>query len=207
MSTFIDLDSTYRNITSYPNPASYTVDGNQIRTWYQSPRQVTQNSIRPGNRIVEFSQSVKVVKFILPYGNVTYTDNLGVVHTVNTADLQRIYLDVHSINYNDKQLIYSIDNKFANARFVLTQERIQFSTVTGLPVWVFFFAHMDQVTRFPRNEPVVINIMQEQGYTIVIPDTTPVPNPLAQTYILLEIIPYFRDGEFSNHGAGLTQLL
>lgn len=206
MATFIDLDSTYRNRTQYPNPASYTVDGTQIRTWYQSPRQVTQNSIRPGNRIVEFSQSLKIIKFILPYVNVTYTDNAGIIQTVNTGDLQRVYLDVHSVHYNDRQLIYSIDNKFSEARFVLTQERIQYSTL-NVPTWVIFFTHMDQVTRFPRNEPVIINIMQEQGHTIVIPDVGVTPNPLMQTYILLEIIPYFRDGEFSNHGAGLTQLL
>ena len=151
--------------------------------------------------------------------------------TVHTSALPRIYLDVHTERYNDKNLLNTIDNKVPSARFVLTQECIQYDASMN-PMWVKFSARMDQVIRFARNESFVISIMQEQGHVITIDDYTtsggvfdPNTNDIAvkvdpsggtyssvltpskdrQTYILLELVPYYRDGDYNNHALGLTQ--
>jgi hypothetical protein len=159
----------------------------------------------PSNRAVEFSQSVQVTEFVLPYTTATYVDNMNVTHTVQTGDLQRLYIDVHTTDYNDQRLIYSIDDHIRGARFALTRNKVQNNTL-GVPTWIKFKTNMDQVTRFTRNQPIVINIMQEQGYTLIINDPGPLPDSLLQNWLLLEVMPYFRDANFTNQGLGLTQL-
>jgi hypothetical protein len=204
MATYIDFDSILRNIVTYPNPADYVVEDSQVRDWIKEPRTVTANSNRPGNRVLEFAQSVEVEGCILPYTVITYVDNLGITQTTHTADLQRIYIDVHTLRFNDLRLIYSIEDKMNKARFVLTQFQIQKDSA-DIPRWVQFRTHnMDQVTRFARNEAVKVTFMQERGHVIIIPDGQ-TPDPLKQTWLNLEVKPYFRDADFANHGLGLTQ--
>lgn len=204
MATYIDFDSTYRNINTYPNPADYVVEDSQVRDWIREPRTVSANSNRPGNRVIEFTQSLEVEGCILPYTNITYVDGLGVTQTTHTADLQRIYIDVHTLRFNDLRLIYSIEDKLNKARFVLIQDKIQKDS-TDTPKWVQFKTNnMDQVTRFSRNEAVKVTFMQERGYTIIIADGQ-TPDPSKQTWLNLEIKPYFRDADYANHGLGLTQ--
>jgi hypothetical protein len=202
MATFTDLDSTYRNRNTYPNPANYTVEDSQVRAWSVNPRTVSANSARPGSRALEFVESIDVERFILPYTDVTYVNKLGVTITVPLADIQRVYLDVHTSRYNDQGLISTIDNKNTKAKFMFVQDKIQEDTL-GNPRWIHYKCKMNQVMRFARNEPIIINIMQELGYTIVIPDAGIDPDPLMQTYIMLKITPYFRDGGFNNSGIGL----
>jgi len=204
MATYIDFDSILRNIVTYPNPADYVVEDSQVMDWIREPRTVTANSNKPGNRVLEFAQSVQVEGCILPYTTITYVDNLGVTQTTHTADLQRIYIDVHTLRFNDLRLIYSIEDKMNKARFVLTQFHIQKDSA-DVPRWVQFRTNnMDQVTRFARNEAVKVTFMQERGHVINIPDGQ-TPDPLKQTWLNLEVKPYFRDADFANHGLGLTQ--
>lgn len=204
MSTFIDLNSTYRNFTDYPNPADYTVESNQVQDWIREARQVTAFSNRPGNKAIEFMQTVGIVGLTLPYTAITYTNSSGVIVNTHTADLQRIYLDVHSLRYNDLRMIQSIDDRLNKARFVLLQDKIQ-TNFSGNPFLIQFKTRMDQAMRFSRNEPLKFTVMQEDGYTIVISDPGPTPDPTKQVWANLVITPYYRDAEYSNHGLQLTQ--
>ena len=279
MSTFIDIDSTYRNATTYPNPAYYSISGEQVRSWPKAPRQVSAQSNRPSNKTLEFSQGLIVKQFTLPYTEASYIDPVYTLYTLtvaattatagssyadpagnffivvesvmasttilvkgitppsaspltlqagtgtspivyslsvasgnsipfHTADLERIYLDIHSLHYNDSQLIYSTNfakgNQLSQAKFVLFKDRI-ITDSTGAPIGVSFFCNMDQVTRFARDQQFFINVMQGAGYTIIIPDTAPIPTPSQQLYILLDVTPYFRDANYTNNGIGLTQ--
>lgn len=231
MSTYIDLDSSYRERTAYPNPCEYIVTADQVSGWPRTARQVTAHAGRPGSNAVEFSQSIQVKHVILPYATATYSVNPepgfslqpgGETVITHTADLQRIYLDVHSEGKNDMHLVNTIGDKIPKARFILTQEKVQFDRL-GVPKWVHFGCRIDQAMRFDRNRPVTISIMQEQGKVLFIDDLTsaivappitvpPTPpfDPVhendvkaLQTYILMEVIPYFRDADYRSHG--LTQ--
>jgi hypothetical protein len=209
MAQFFDLDSAFRDVCQYPNPACYELTYNQIKSWFPSARTVIANSPNPSTRSVEFTQSVKVLLLYLPYTTVTYITNpndpIGSTVTINTADIQRLYLDVHTINKNDGQAMFTINNiptsGVRNARFVLKRDNIQLDS-NGVPRWLLFKCDMDQVMRIDRDKALSIRILQEQGYQIIISDTDPVT--LAnQTYINLQIMPYFLDANFRNNGIGL----
>lgn len=203
MASYFDLDSSYRKVDTYPNPAKYVVEGDQISAWDRAPRQVTSNSNRQKIRTLEFAESAEVKALILPYINFTYTKKDGSIMNGHTADLQRVYLDVHSIRFPDMRLISTIGSVITNARFVLTRDKIQYDSNNN-PVWVLFETKMDQVIRFARNEPLQVDIMQEEGYTIVIPDQNPIVKA-NQTYISLEITPYMIDGNYTNNDTQFTQ--
>lgn len=206
MASYIDLDSYHRNTSFYPNSSSYTVTAEQMATWPRAPRQVTAHTARPGSSAVEFTDSLQCKTMILPFSAITYVDKAGVTQNTHTADLQRVYLNIRNEMYDDKQLIYSIDNNVPRAKFVLTQIGIQYDNTTA-PAWVKFSCNMDQVMRFSRNSPLIVEIMQEDGFTITIPDggLPGSPTRSLQTYILMEITPYFRDSDYDNHSIGLTQ--
>ena len=207
MSTYTDLDSSYRDLDMFPNPFNYTTGGGQIASWSKAPRQVTVGQSTPSTRAVEFSQSLKMVEFILPYITVYYYVDNNTANPpvfVQTIDLQRIYIDVHTVDHNDSRLINSLGDRIKSARFALAKKRIQESS-TGVPQWIHYETKMDQVTRWTRDQPVTVAIMQEQGWQLFVDDTNPI-NPSLQNWILLEIIPYFRDSHYTNQGLGLTQL-
>lgn len=203
MATYIDLDSSYRKTGTYPNPAMYIVESDQVALWNRAPRQVTANTTRQKTRTLEFAESAEIKILTLPYSVFSYTKQDGTVINSHTADLQRIYLDIHSVKYADTRLITTIGSIIPKARFVLTRQTIQNDNL-GVPKWIQFGTHMDQVIRFCRNEPIVIEIMQEEGYEIVIPDTIPITKG-QQTYILLELTPYMIDGNYTNNDIGFTQ--
>jgi hypothetical protein len=209
MATYIDFDSSLRRISSYANPFDYVVEDDQVQTWMREPRKVTTNSAKQINRAIEYTQSLEIEGCVIPFAPITYTDCKGIVITTHTADLQRIYIDIHSLRYNDLRLIYSMDDKLAKARFVLTQHKVQNDSI-GNPLWLQYKTNgMDQVMRFSRSEPVKITFMQEQGYVINIinptNDNVISIDPKNQNWINLEVNPYFRDGDYVNHGLGLTQ--
>jgi len=205
MATYIDLDSSYRNRATYPNPADYIVEDNQVKDWIREPRQVTAMSNRPGNKVIEFMQTVEIEGFTMPYTAITYTDATGTVINTHTADLQRIYVDIHTVRYNDLRLIQTIDDKLNKARFVLLQDKIQRDSADQ-PFLIQYRTHrMDQAMRFSRNEPIKFSVMQERGFVINIADNGQAPDPTKQIWVNLSIKPYYRDAEYSNHGLGLTQ--
>lgn len=198
MSTYTDLDSRYRETTTYPNPCSYTVTADQVRTWVKEPRQVVSNPNNSRLKNLEYAQSLEVKHLILPYSVIDYIATDGSVVTTHTADLQRMYLDVYNPQYggNGARLINTIGDSVPKARFLLLRSNIQYDS-SNSPKWVIFSCSMDQVYRFARDNPIVIQMFQETGRPLVINDTIPVTSAL-QTDILLEIIPYFRDADFNN---------
>lgn len=205
MANFIDLDSTYRVFTTFSNPCQYVVVGEQVEAWSRAPRTTSATSSRPSSRMLEFSQSVKVLKLILPYTNTSYyVDKSGTQVNIHTGNLQRIELDVHTLN-NDSNIINTIGSYLAKFKFTLFRDFIQ-NDINGTPKWIHFEnRQMDQIMRFGRNEPITVNIAQEQGFTLVIPDLGQVPDPTLQTFIELKVTPYPLDAEYANHNIGLTQ--
>ncbi len=169
MSRYIDLDSSYRDRVTYQNPADYVVESSQANTWYQAPRTVNAFANPPQARALDFTQSIEVKHLLLPYTDITYRTNTGAIVTTHTANLQRVYLNIHSVSKDDRYLISTIENKISKAKFVCTRKEIQ-SDANDVESWILFECKMDQVMRFNRGEGVVFQILQEQGYVIVISD-------------------------------------
>jgi hypothetical protein len=75
------------------------------------------------------------------------------------------------------------------------------ASIPDTPTWIHYGTRMEQVMRFSRHKPLVCRIFNRDGTTIPIIDNAipNSPNPLKQVYITMEVTPYIRDNDFSNH--------
>lgn len=183
MASFIDLDSLWRDRYTYPNPCDYEVTPGQLTTWIRAAREIKSTPNNTNTRPLEFSTEVQVVSLTLPY-------------TPDLVLLPRIYLDVHSRVYPDRYLVSTIDNKVPEARFILIQNRVQFSDAL-VPLYVHYFCAMVQTVRFRRDDPLVIRITSRDGTPLpffIDPLTGPA-DPAQQSLITLQLLPLIRDAD------------
>lgn len=101
MSTFIDLDSVWRDRQAYPNPCDYQLTPGQVDTWVRSAREVRALPQNANERPLDFATSINIISVTLPFPRielyapklVTATDILaGVVtsaepHGLTTGDI------------------------------------------------------------------------------------------------------------------------
>lgn len=208
MSIYIDLNSSLRTISTYPNPFDYMVESTQVATWSPEVRTVVAVSTVPKDeKVLSFSEAIEIEGCTIPYAPIQYTNASGTVVTTHTADLRHININVYSMKYNDSRLVYSMDDSLIKVQFALHREQIQVDS-TGNPAWLYFKTRqMDQVMRWAKNDPIRITFSQEQGFPISIINPTNNPvisgDPANQNWLLLELTPYFRDSNYSNHFTGL----
>jgi len=158
MSTFIELQSFMRDAATWPNPAEYTVQASQIFSWFQPPRQVSSYPQKINTRTNEFVATVNVVSVLIPHGQQKHQDaspswqttgspyqplltsnaapgqNLPTGFTSNQYDpltAQRLYLDIHSIRYDNDKLMQSMERTVDNVRSTTCLNSLG-STVTVL---------------------------------------------------------------------------
>ena len=207
MSTYLDLDSSYRNAGTYPNPCDYVVDDAQTKTWFREPRIVVNAFNDPAltPRVKDYAQSVNVERVILPYTDIFFREfdpeQQSILRLDHMMNLKRIYLDVHNPRHNDTSLISSIDNKSGRAKFVLFFHEVQ-NDVDGNPICIHYKSKMDQVYRLYRNESLSVTFLNEENKIIVVDD--PIVSPSKQTYVLLGNTPYSRDGNFTTPNRFIT---
>jgi hypothetical protein len=187
MSSFIDLDSVWRDREEYPNENDYMVTSKQTQTWFETSRSVRAFPANPSTQPLQFVTSVKIKILTLPYSE-------------QLAALPRVYVDFHSIRYNDIHLIQAIDGKQADARFIAIIDRIQYDS-NNVPLWIHYKCDMEQVMRFAQGYPVIFRLSTRDGSVLPQTDTTvpDPPNPVQQTLCTLETVPYLLDNSFSNH--------
>lgn len=182
MSTYIDLDSSKRDLSRYPNPASYTIHAEQIGHWSAHPRKVVGQNPGVQNSVRDIYDSVEIIQVLIPVADYTYVDEHGVTRTGNnTQSLQKIYIDVHTVNFDHKHSISSphpIDptgvvghDRTSSAKFILVRKSVQ-ADENSDNQYLRFETEMDQVIRFDRKREIVVDIMQEDGHTIIISDTS-----------------------------------
>jgi hypothetical protein len=178
MSTFLHIDTTWRNRERDPNPAQFSLDPKELGGWFRAARTVRAVP-SAGPKMLEFATTLRMIDFTLPYQD-------------EFAALGRVYMDIHTQGYDDGQLISTIDSRNADARFVLAVDRIQYDNL-GNPVWIHCHSHMDQV--------VIVRIFGRDGNTLPIVDNEPPlpPNPFSQVIFTIDVRPYIHDNEFSNH--------
>ena len=70
MSTYVDLDSVWRDRSSYTNGCFYQLTPNQVATWNRSTREVVPLPQNPNNRPLDFVNSIHVISATLPYPRV-----------------------------------------------------------------------------------------------------------------------------------------
>ena len=192
MSNFIHLDSLYRDREEYPNENDYQVTPQQVETWIKPPRAVRAFPANPNLQPLEFMTTVNICGFITPY-----SDEL--------AALPVIYVNVRSLLYDDQFLIYTINGKHNEIKFVCIIDKVQFDN-NGNPIWIHWkTSGMVQTMRFRRGYPIIFRITTRSGDVLPQTDNPPdqPPNPSQQTLITFEIVPYIRDG----YSEATTELL
>lgn len=140
----------------------------------------------------------------LIFAILTPSDYAGIIAELTTAQillmLPRIYLDFHSNTYKDTRMIRTINGVNSDAKFVLIQDRIQFSAV-GQPMWIQYKS-MQQTMRFKKDDQMTITFTDRNGHVLDFfteDDLDVLINPQKQSLITIEVIPYLRDNAFSNH--------
>nr|QBK87046.1 MAG: uncharacterized protein LCMAC103_03900 [Marseillevirus LCMAC103] len=187
MSNFVSLVSTHRDREQYANPAEYTVKAGQVATWFRSARRVRAHPQNPATQSLDFVSTVNVKHVITPWCEAF-------------SGIPQLYMDFHSDNSNDMYLVGTIDGRNRDARFVLVQFKIQ-TDHNGAPQWIHWKCEMEQTLRYKRDGEASLRLFTEDGVTLPIVDAAPpLPaDPTKQTFVLFEITPYSRDGDYDNH--------
>lgn len=186
MSSFIDVDSYWRDRATYQNPAEFDITAKQINGWVSRSRTVRANPQNPNNQPYEFATSIEIINLTIPY-------------TTDTAVLPRVYIDMHSELYKDIYLINIADRVNKDARFICTFDKIQNDNM-GNPTWIHYKCGMEQVCRFGRDSPIKFRVFDRNGVTLPLTDDLPPnpPNDLAQITTTFKITPYIKDGDYRN---------
>ena len=187
MSTFVDLDSMWRDREAFPNENSYELGPRKIDSWFRSARTVRAFPMNPNLQPLEFSTTVNIKYMTIPYSE-------------TVADFPRLYVDFHSKKYRDIHLINSIEGRQSDAKFICVPEKIQ-NDVNGNPIWMHYRCTMEQAMRFERGDQISVSIMTRNGTVLPQLDNPPEdePDPSKQTLLTFEITPYIRDGDYDNH--------
>lgn len=187
MSTFLHLDSKFRDREIYPNENEYEVTPEQSRCWFSAARTVRAYPANTLSQPLEFATSVKLLTLTLPY-------------TVELASIPLVYVRFSSTDYTNLFLIKSINDTLKEATYICRFDRIQYDA-NNVPMYIHYQCGIEQVMRYSRDKPVKIAVVNRDNQ--VLPqqdDSTPnPPNDTAQTFFTFEITPYIRDGDYDNH--------
>ena len=153
----------------------------------------------PPVALIDGTGLAMILGVITPANYATTSTNL--TSALQLVTFPRIYLDVHSRQYDDQRAIRAIDGHLSDAKFILTQDKIQFDD-TMMPIWIHYKSHGEQILRFKRDDTVQVRFLTRDG--TVIPfftetDLTIPTNPDKQSMITLEVTPYIRDADYSHH--------
>ena len=145
MSTFIVLDSSYRDRQQYPNPANYVVNDTQMSSWFLQGRSIRAFPAEIPNRQLEFVSTIKLLHFVLPY-------------SITLSNIPIIYVDIHTQKYKDRSLVSTISNSQPLVKFVCEFDKYQFNNAMQ-PVWIHYKCNMSQVMRFSRKSPLTFAVI------------------------------------------------
>lgn len=67
MTSFVDLDSFWRDRSAYPNPCQYELTPGQVALWTASSREVRALPQNPNSRPLDFVDAISIISASLPY--------------------------------------------------------------------------------------------------------------------------------------------
>lgn len=187
MSTFIHLDSFFRDRENYPNENDYELTPAQIKSWFRSARTVRAYPQNPTATPLEFATTVRITYLTVPY-------------TKALSEFPCLYITFQSRLYRDIHLIDTIGGNHPDTKFICIPDRVQ-NDRNGAPLWIHYKCGMEQTMRFRRKDPIKIQLTTRSGFTLPQQDTNvPIdPNPNKQTLATFELTPYIRDGDYDHH--------
>lgn len=196
MSKFIDVYSGFRDKTSQPNPANFTIRGDQVDTWFKFNRQTGSYGIPAPAFSGEFAVIMRLTSFVMPY-----TTNVGGID-LSSEPVLYVNLDRHS--NPSLRLIDGIDGKQADSKFVCRFDKYQ-EDDTNTRVWIHYKCDMTQVFSFNRDTEIDFTVRTREETVIQLnllesPVGDP-PDPTVQVFATFELKPYYRDAR--DYSAGI----
>lgn len=110
----------------------------------------------------------------------------------------RIYLDIHSVRYDDTRAVRTIGGILTSAKFVLMVDRIQ-NDSNGSPTWIHYRSSNEQTLRFRLEDPIVVAFYSRSDMIMDFFSETDMSvnaDPFRQSLITIEVTPYSRDNSF-----------
>lgn len=184
MSSFIDIDSIFRDRDDFPNEYQFQYSEKQTESWYSAARNVKAIPTNPNLQPLDFVNSVKINQLTTPY-------------TEELANQPRIYVDFRSTSYKDSRLIFAAFGYHKDAKFVCVQDYIQRDS-NGVGIWIRWKSSMKQVMRFDRRFPIIFSLTLRNGNLPANSDDGIEPDPSQQVSCTFELIPFMRDGLYDN---------
>lgn len=287
MSTFVELDSIYRDRVQDPNPCNFTLPVSLVSSWLRAAREVRSSPQNQATRPLEFVTTVNMTALTLPYPRVdlyadtfiTVTDissagttftatedtnfsvgdriratsstngvvigtnyyvyttptsttftldlitppaaahvftpgsDINLVFALYTDDVEtlltsaleiikypRLYVDYHTVTFDDAYLINTISGIHANTRFIVVPEKVQFDDRLT-PIWIYYKSLMEQTLRIKRDEPVHFSIRSRNDEIITAftdLDLDVPADPYKQVIATFTLTPYIRDNDYAN---------
>lgn len=201
MSFHIELDSLRRDPQTYPNPANYSLSGSDISTWPRylktikgctSMASVPSRSMSDinydrgnchGNTLHKVCDSdyfkVELKDLTLPFPRADIIDDPIVLEEANDILLSqpRLYVDIHSSDYNDNFLLQTIGGYLPTAKFAVILDKIQTGVLPtgGDPLngneytngsWLHYKSLNTQVMRFKPGDTLTFTVYDRFGNII-----------------------------------------
>lgn len=86
MSTFLSIDTIYRDRVEYPNPCKFALTPGQVASWFKYAREVRAYPQNTNKRPLEFVTSASVQKLSLPYPRISlYATESIIIVNINAA--------------------------------------------------------------------------------------------------------------------------
>lgn len=180
MSTFISVDSYFRDVTLYPNPASFKIPTSLTNGWATENRTVKAVlSHQKTDKCPPLMYEVCLSKVVIPY----------VASLLNEPYL---YIQFTSDQEKNFGLINTLADNVSGANLKTATFEIFFDKIQGNNVYILYCSNMSQVMRLDPKGSYTIRIFNRLGQTILSDtfDTPNPPNPTLQIAFLLELRPY-----------------
>jgi hypothetical protein len=213
MSSYLHVDSTWRDRLEFPNPAEFIIPLNVVDSWRTVDRTVYPVDKHCVSRYEGMVHTVELLNLTVPdtavistITNATFNGNsVQTSSTISITDAPFIYVALQNTSENtDKRLTNTLEggvnSKFKNladAVFVVYYDK----TRNG---WVHFESGMTQSYRINFKREIKFRLFDNTGQTLQITDTTPPTFPIAsqQVSALFDITPYVRDDRYDKLPAG-----
>ena len=187
MSIYIDVDSQYRNVEQYPNPADFVIQADQMPGWGIQSKTVTMTSRNPALMAKNFLSDISLQSLIIPY------DPLLSV-------MPRLYVEFYTKRDKSLDLLRTIGSIHRESVFSCTFDKYMLDDA-GDRQWIIYKCDQHQVYRFNSQSEIIFRVTGRDGnpLTLFIETDPTATDPNLQILATFEITDYIRSGEYDNH--------
>lgn len=164
MTTFISIDSIFRNRTENPNPADFVIPIAETQGWASENRTI--QSVRPhkGRIIPDLLHELTLLKLSIPYDATLLNEPY-------------LYVEFSVTNTQATNLINTLGNTTNGVKLKNAIFQVWFDKIQPTNLYILYCCSMSQVIRFDPKASYRFRIFDRFGTTITVVDTSP-PTPI-----------------------------